>query len=86
MKLDMDRDGRKPELRRNVNCNGRHRAEGFSICALHKPVTKGMGDQLVPLSRIRKMKIIRLTDPDKLFEFDPVQTVTHQVPDDPIDR
>lgn len=47
--------------------------------------THGMGDQLVPLSRIREVKVVRLTDPDKLFEFDPVQSVNRQVPGDPID-
>lgn len=46
--------------------------------------TDGMGDQLVPLSRIREVKVVRLTDPDKLFEFDPVQSVNRQVPGDPI--
>jgi hypothetical protein len=47
--------------------------------------TNGMGDQLVSLDRIRKVKIVRLTDPDRLFTFDPAQEVSHKVPGDPID-
>ncbi len=47
--------------------------------------TNGMGDQLVSLERIRKVKIVRLTDPDRLFTFDPAQEVNHKVPGDPID-
>jgi hypothetical protein len=44
-----------------------------------------MGDQLVPLSRIRSVKIVRLTDPDRLFTFDPTQEVNRKVPGDTID-
>jgi hypothetical protein len=47
--------------------------------------TNGMGDQLVPLSRIRSVKIVRLTDPDRLFTFDPTQEVNRKVPGDTID-
>ncbi|MEZ6193052.1 MAG: hypothetical protein R3C45_17405 [Phycisphaerales bacterium] len=47
--------------------------------------TNGMGDQLVPLSRIRSVKIVRLTDPDRLFTFDPTQEVNPKVPGDTID-
>jgi hypothetical protein len=47
--------------------------------------TNGIGDQLVPLSRIRSVKIVRLTDPDRLFTFDPTQEVNRKVPGDTID-
>ena len=39
--------------------------------------TNGMGDQIVPLSRIKEVMIVRLTKPQKLFTFDvdaPVNT------------
>jgi hypothetical protein len=47
--------------------------------------TNGMGDQLVPLSRIRVVKIVRLTNPGGLFTFDPSQPVGRKVPGDNID-
>lgn len=47
--------------------------------------TNGMGDQLVTLERIRKVKIVRLTDPDRLFNFNLDTVVTHKVPGDTID-
>ena len=46
--------------------------------------THGMGDKLVPLSRIQEVKIVRLTDPDKLFSFDPAKQVNRKVPGDTI--
>ncbi len=46
--------------------------------------TNGMSDQLVPLTRIRKVKIVRLADPDRLFDFDPAQAVNQKVPGDTI--
>lgn len=47
--------------------------------------SNGMGDQLVPLSRIQNVKIVRLTDPDRLFTFDPNTPVDKAVPGDTID-
>lgn len=47
--------------------------------------TNGMGDQLVSLERIRKVKIVRLINPGRLFTFDPTQEVKDKVPGDSID-
>jgi hypothetical protein len=47
--------------------------------------THGMGDQLVLLSRIRKVKIVRLTDPDRLFNINVDTAVDRKVPGDTID-
>lgn len=47
--------------------------------------THGMGDQLVPLTRIRKIKTVRLTDPDRLFTFNPETQVNRKVPGDVIE-
>ncbi len=46
--------------------------------------TEGMSDQLVPLSRIRHVKIVRLVDPQRLFSFDPATPVNRRVPGDKI--
>jgi hypothetical protein len=39
--------------------------------------TNGMGDQLVPVSRLQDIKLVRLSDPENVFLFDP------QTPIDP---
>jgi hypothetical protein len=47
--------------------------------------TNGMGDQLVPVSRIKEVKIVRLTKPDSLFTFDTSTQVNRKVPGNIID-
>ena len=47
--------------------------------------TEGLGDVLVPVSRIREVKVVRLTRPEALFELDPAAPVTLKVPGDPAD-
>lgn len=47
--------------------------------------TNGMGDQLVPLSRIRHIKAVRLTQPENLFTFDPTHHVNRKISGDKID-
>ena len=47
--------------------------------------TNGLGDQLSSVDKIASVKIVRLTDPDKLFTFDPATTVNRKVPGDKID-
>ncbi len=46
--------------------------------------TNGMGDQVVPLSRIKEVKIVRLTNPQNIFKFNISQTVDKKVPGDDI--
>ncbi|MCL5029452.1 MAG: hypothetical protein M1480_10615 [Bacteroidetes bacterium] len=46
--------------------------------------TNGMGDQVVPLSRIKEVKIVRLTNPQNLFKFNINQPVDKKVPGDEI--
>ena len=46
--------------------------------------TNGMGDQVVPLSRIKEVKIVRLTNPKNLFKFNINQSVDKKVPGDKI--
>ena len=46
--------------------------------------TNGYGDQAVSLSRIKNIKIVRLTHPENIFSFDPTQVVTLDVPGDSI--
>jgi hypothetical protein len=47
--------------------------------------TNGLGDQIVNLDRIKTVKIVRLTKPENLFQFDPTATVNTTVPGDSID-
>ncbi len=46
--------------------------------------TNGMGDQVVPLSRIKEVKIVRLTNPKNLFKFNIDQAVDNKVQGDKI--
>jgi len=46
--------------------------------------TNGYGDQVIPLERIANIKIIRLTNPEKVFSFNPGTLVTTRVPGDVI--
>ncbi len=46
--------------------------------------TNGYGDQVVTLRRIKTIKAVRLTNLDKLFEFDPKQAVDVKVTGDTI--
>jgi len=46
--------------------------------------TNGMSDQIVPLSRIKDVKIVRLTNPENVFKFDVEQKINKDVPGDPI--
>ena len=47
--------------------------------------TNGMSDQIVPLSRIKDVKIVRLTNPENVFKFNVEQKIDKDVPGDPID-
>ncbi|HEX2867574.1 MAG TPA: hypothetical protein VHO03_11060 [Ignavibacteriales bacterium] len=47
--------------------------------------TNGFGDQVVSLERIKDVKIVRLTKPENLFNFDVNQAVNKDVPGDKID-
>jgi hypothetical protein len=46
--------------------------------------TNGLGDQLVPLERIRHVKVVRMTKPDNLFKFDVETPVERRIPGDKI--
>ena len=46
--------------------------------------TNGMSDQIVPISRIKEVKIVRLTKPQNIFKFNVEQKVNKDVPGDPI--
>jgi hypothetical protein len=46
--------------------------------------TNGMSDQIVPLSRIKDVKIVRLTNPENVFKFNIEQKIDKDVPGDPI--
>ncbi len=47
--------------------------------------THGLGEQLVKCSRIHNVKIVRLTNPEALFSFDPATPVNPHVPGDSLD-
>jgi len=47
--------------------------------------SNGYGDQLVPLSRIKEIKAVRLTEPSALFDFDPQGRIDVKIPGDLID-
>jgi hypothetical protein len=46
--------------------------------------TNGYGDQIVSLSRINSIKVVRLKNPENIFNFNPAQEVTLDVPGDSI--
>ncbi|MBD3291180.1 hypothetical protein GF337_20430 [candidate division KSB1 bacterium] len=46
--------------------------------------TNGYGDQVISLSKIKSIKIVRLTQPENMFTFNPAQEVTLDVPGDSI--
>ncbi|MGE5399144.1 MAG: hypothetical protein ACM3S2_02000 [Ignavibacteriales bacterium] len=46
--------------------------------------TNGYGDQIVSLDRIKEVKIVRLTDPENLFNFDVAKAISKDVPGDKI--
>lgn len=46
--------------------------------------TNGLGDQIVSLDRIKSVKIVRMTNPENIFNFDPNATVNTSVPGDSI--
>lgn len=41
--------------------------------------TNGLGDQVVKLSRIREVMVVRLTNPEQLFNFDPSTQIKNEV-------
>ncbi|MCA9741699.1 MAG: hypothetical protein H6695_06165 [Deferribacteres bacterium] len=47
--------------------------------------TNGFGDQVVPIERIKSVKIVRLTDPDALYRFDIATQVDDSIPGDEIE-
>ena len=47
--------------------------------------TNGFGDEVVPLDRIKSVKIVRLTDPEALYRFDVSTTVDDAIPGDGIE-
>ncbi|MDZ7268544.1 MAG: hypothetical protein ONB48_12470 [candidate division KSB1 bacterium] len=47
--------------------------------------TNGFGDEVVPLERIKEVKIVRLTAPQNLFSFDIDTPVKRDIPGDVID-
>ncbi len=47
--------------------------------------TNGFGDEVVPLTRIKEIKTVRLTQPENLFTFDVKTTVQRDIPGDKID-
>lgn len=47
--------------------------------------TNGLGDQLSQAEKIASVKIVRLTRPEKLFEFDSATPVNRKVAGDPIE-
>lgn len=46
--------------------------------------TNGLSDQVVPLKRISSVKVVRLTNPERVFEFDPKTTVNTKIPGDKV--
>jgi hypothetical protein len=47
--------------------------------------TNGFGDEVVPLERIKDVKIVRLMHPENLFTFDVTTPVQRDIPGDKID-
>nr|ALS90601.1 MetaGeneMark_Unknown Function [uncultured bacterium] len=50
-----------------------------------QPGTNGLGDQSSPLEKIKEVKFVRLTHPEKVFTFDPGKNVDRKVPGDKIE-
>ncbi len=46
--------------------------------------TNGYGDQIVPLSRIKELKAVRLMRPENIFRYDPEATVDIHIPGDEV--
>lgn len=46
--------------------------------------TNGYGDQATPLSRIKSIKAVRLTLPDRVFTFSPDTPIEKDIPGDPL--
>ncbi|MFH1530736.1 MAG: hypothetical protein ABIK09_08415 [Pseudomonadota bacterium] len=62
---------------------GWHRSEKHGRSVLYwssQRGSNGLGDQLVPISRIDKVMIVRLTDPTRLFTFDTATPVRTRIP------
>ncbi len=47
--------------------------------------TNGFGDEVIPIERIKEIKVVRLTHPERLFSFDPATPVNRNIPGDVID-
>jgi hypothetical protein len=46
--------------------------------------TNGYGDQVVSLQKVKSIKVIRLTHPENMFTFNPLEVVNRDVPGDSI--
>ena len=44
--------------------------------------TDGLGDDVVDVDRIKSVKVVRLTNPEKLFTFKPNEEITKSIPGD----
>jgi len=47
--------------------------------------TNGYSDQIVPLDRIKEVMVVRLTNPERIFSFEPGKTVDTKITGDKID-
>lgn len=47
--------------------------------------TNGFGDEVIPLDRIKEVKVVRLTDPENVFKFDVTTPVQRDIPGEVID-
>jgi len=47
--------------------------------------TNGFGDEVIPLERLKEVKIVRLTHPENLFKFEVNTTVERKIPGEQID-
>ncbi len=47
--------------------------------------TNGFGDEVIALDRIKEIKVVRLTDPQNLFNFEVTTPVRRDIPGDAID-
>jgi len=61
--------------------NGTKRILYFSS----QPATNGLGDQSSPLDKITTVKFVRLTHPDRVFDFNPATKVDRKIPGDPLE-
>lgn len=46
--------------------------------------TNGLGDMVSPWESVSSVVVVRLTEPDRLFSFDPAERVEKRVPGDPV--